>query len=88
MNLHQQFNSFFLLLFALIGNSIKSQKPFLTFPAEHKVKVTFGSCNKFYETDNSTIFNTITSYKTDLFIWLGKQVDITLFMDLRGCCLC
>lgn len=45
--------------------------PLLSFPSDHKLKLSFGSCNKFYETDNSTIFNAISTYKPDLYVWLG-----------------
>jgi len=50
-------------------------KPLLSFPSGHHLKITFGSCNKFYETDNSTIFNAISEYNSDLYVWLGNEKE-------------
>ena len=71
MNFKKQLTLLFSLLVASLPSISGSQAPLLKFDSKHTLKLAFGSCNKFYETDNSTIFNTITAYKPDLYAWLG-----------------
>jgi hypothetical protein len=63
-----------LVLFTVLPY-ISSKQNFLEFGSDHKLKLAFGSCNKFYQSDNSSIFYQIAKNKPDLWAWIGKHLS-------------
>jgi len=52
---------------------VNGKTPLLEFPANHSLKLAFGSCNKFFGTENSSIFYAVSDYQPDLYAWIGKS---------------
>jgi alkaline phosphatase D len=50
---------------------------------ENNIKISFGSCNKFYRSHKSDIFYDIAKQNTDVWVWLG-DIAYTDNMKLLG----
>lgn len=72
------------ILFSIFNISLSTPLT-LKYPANHKFKFSFGSCNKFYEDDNSTIFNAVADYRPDIWAWIGKIFEFKKnFYEIMG----